>query len=80
MTPRNLRAVTLTLLDYRPTVRRMARSLLAPPLRSSDVVVHGLLDEGVAASTRQDGQAESLGEWLRARHADVPVALLEDGT
>ena len=39
-------------------------------------VIHGLLEEGVAASTRVDAQAKSLGEWLRARHADVPVALL----
>jgi hypothetical protein len=30
----------------------------------------------VAASTRQDGQAKSLGEWLRARHADIPAVLL----
>jgi hypothetical protein len=47
-----------------------------PALRSLNFVVRGLLQEGVAASTRQDGQAKSLGEWLRARVADVPVALL----
>jgi hypothetical protein len=48
-----------------------------PALRSLNFVVHGLLQEGVAASTRQDGQAKSLGEWLRARVVDIPVALLE---
>ena len=47
-----------------------------PRLRSLNFVVHGILDEGVAASTRQDAQAKALGEWLRARHADVPVTLL----
>lgn len=47
-----------------------------PALRSLNFVVHGLLEEGVAAATRQDGQAKSLGEWLRARHVDVPVVLL----
>jgi hypothetical protein len=47
-----------------------------PALRSLNFVVHGLLQEGVAASTRQDGQAKSLGEWLRARHVDLPGALL----
>jgi hypothetical protein len=47
-----------------------------PWLRSLNFVVHGLLQEGVAASTRQDGQAKSLGEWLRARVVDVPAALL----
>jgi hypothetical protein len=45
-------------------------------LRSLNFVVHGLLQEGVAASTRLDAQAKSLGEWLRARIVDVPVALL----
>ncbi|MCP5056295.1 MAG: DUF1446 domain-containing protein [bacterium] len=45
-------------------------------LRSINFVIHGLLEEGVAASTRQDGQAKSLGEWLRARVVDLPVALL----
>jgi hypothetical protein len=47
-----------------------------PNLRSLNFVVHDLLEEGVAASTRIDGQAKSLGEWLRARVVDVPVALL----
>jgi hypothetical protein len=42
-------------------------------------MLRGLLGEGVAASTRQDGQAKSLGEWLRARVVDVPESLLEDG-
>ncbi|HET9691175.1 MAG TPA: acyclic terpene utilization AtuA family protein [Acidimicrobiales bacterium] len=47
-----------------------------PAIRSLNFVVHGLLQEGVAASTRQDAQAKSLGEWLRARHADIPEVLL----
>ena len=38
--------------------------------------IHGILEEGVAAATRQDGQAKSLGEWLRARYVDIPEALL----
>lgn len=47
-----------------------------PNIRSINFLIHGLLQEGVAASTRQDGQAKSLGEWLRARVVDVPVVLL----
>jgi len=47
-----------------------------PALRSINFVLHGLLEEGVAASTRQDGQAKSLGEWLRARVVEIPEALL----
>ncbi len=47
-----------------------------PAIRSLNFVIHGLLEEGVAASTRQDPQAKSLGEWLRAREVDVPESLL----
>jgi hypothetical protein len=47
-----------------------------PALRSLNFVIHGILEEGVAAATRQDGQAKSLGEWLRARIVDVPEALV----
>jgi hypothetical protein len=49
-----------------------------PALRSLNFVIHGLLQEGVAASTRQDAQGKSLGEWLRARVVEVPAALLPD--
>jgi hypothetical protein len=45
-------------------------------LRAINFVIVGLLGEGVASSTRVDGQAKSLGEWLRARLADVPARLL----
>ncbi len=45
-------------------------------LRAVNVVVHGLLGEGVASSTRFDPQAKGLGEYLRSRLVDVPTALL----
>jgi hypothetical protein len=48
-----------------------------PAIRSLNFVVHGLLEEGVAASTRQDAQAKALGEWLRARTAAIPRAVLD---
>jgi len=41
-------------------------------LRALNFVVHGILGEGVAASTRPDAQAKSLGEFLRSRVVDVP--------
>jgi hypothetical protein len=47
-----------------------------PNLLALNFVVKGLLGEGVAASTRSDPQAKSLGEYLRARHLDIPEALL----
>jgi len=48
-----------------------------PSIRSLNFVIHGLLEEGVAASTRRDPQAKSLGEWLRARFVDIPASLLQ---
>lgn len=47
-----------------------------PLIRSLNFVIHGLLQEGVAASTRPDPQAKGLAEWLRARSVDIPVGLL----
>ena len=47
-----------------------------PNLLSLNFVVHGLLGDGVAASTRSDPQAKSFGEYLRAKIVDIPRALL----
>lgn len=48
-----------------------------PNLAGLNIIIHGLLGEGVASSTRQDPQAKALGEWLRARHVLIPEELLE---
>ncbi|MDX1691174.1 MAG: acyclic terpene utilization AtuA family protein [Acidimicrobiia bacterium] len=49
-----------------------------PNLRALNFVVRGLLGEGgVAASTRLDPQAKTLGEFLRSREVEVPLDLLE---
>ncbi len=47
-------------------------------IRALNFVIEGLLGEGVASSTRLDAQAKSLGEFLRAKHVDIPVTLLND--
>jgi hypothetical protein len=47
-----------------------------PNILSLNFVVVGLLGDGVAASTRADPQAKGLGEYLRSRLVDLPVALL----
>ncbi|NKI43268.1 acyclic terpene utilization AtuA family protein [Streptomyces physcomitrii] len=47
-----------------------------PNLRALNFTVEGLLGEGVASQARFDPQAKGLGEWLRARHLDIPVRLL----
>ena len=47
-----------------------------PNLRALNFVIVGLLGQGVASSTRPDPQAKGLGEYLRSRLVDLPVALL----
>lgn len=51
-----------------------------PKLWSLNFVIHGLLQEGVAASTRQDPQAKAVGEWLRSRIVPIPESLLVDSS
>jgi len=48
-----------------------------PNLLALNFVVHDLLGEGVASSTRPDAQAKSLGEYLRSRLVDIPEDVLE---
>ncbi|NJP75801.1 acyclic terpene utilization AtuA family protein [Streptomyces telluris] len=47
-----------------------------PGLRALNFTVGGLLGAGVASQARFDPQAKALGEWLRARHMDIPEVLL----
>ena len=71
-------AQTLTvdaLKELMPEAGRVERFEL-PNLKALNFVLHGLLGEGVASSTRLDPQAKSLGEFLRAKHVDIPEVLL----
>jgi hypothetical protein len=47
-----------------------------PNLGGVNVLIRGLLGDGVAASTRFDPQAKAVGEWLRSRSVHVPEELL----
>jgi len=49
-----------------------------PNLRAVNIVVHGLLGEGVAYNARFDPQAKALGELLRSRFAHIPATLLPE--
>ena len=49
---------------------------LLPNLGGVNVLVRGLLGEGVAASTRFDPQAKGLGEWVRSRFVSIEDRLL----
>ena len=51
-----------------------------PNLRALNFVVEGILGDGVASSTRFDAQAKGLGEYVRSRTVDLPVALLGEAT
>ena len=47
-----------------------------PNLGGVNVLIRGLLGDGVAASTRFDPQAKGLGEWMRSRVVHVQEGLL----
>jgi len=49
---------------------------MLPNLGGVNVVIKGLLGDGVAASTRFDPQAKALGEWVRSRYVQIEEALL----
>ena len=48
---------------------------LLPNLGGVNVLLRGLLGEGVAASTRFDPQAKGLGEWVRSRLVSIEEGL-----
>lgn len=47
-----------------------------PNLGGVNVLIHGLLDEGVAATARFDPQAKGLAEWLRSRIVNIEERVL----
>ena len=49
-----------------------------PNILSLNFYIHGILEDGVSSNTRKDGQAKSLGEYLRAKYADIPKSLFEE--
>ncbi len=54
---------------------RVTRASL-PGIRAVNFVIRGLLEGGAAATRRFDRQGKALGEFVRARHVDVPAAVL----
>ena len=40
--------------------------------------IHGILEDGVSPNNRKDGQAKSLGEYLRAKLISVPSSITEN--
>lgn len=46
-----------------------------PNILSLNFYIHGILQDGVSSSTRMDGQAKSLGEYLRSKKINIPTQL-----
>ena len=49
-----------------------------PNILSLNFYIHDILEDGVSSNNRKDGQAKSLGEYLRAKYADIPKSLFEE--
>ncbi len=65
--------------DLLPETRAHAvRRHALPNLRALNFEIPRILGDGVASGHRFDPQAKALGEWLRARHLDIPAHLLPD--
>lgn len=71
LTPERVRELLPEAADLPVTVTHL------PNLRAVNIVIDGLLGQGVAYNARFDPQAKGLGEWLRARHVDIPESLLD---
>ena len=49
-----------------------------PNLRALNFYIHSILGEGVSSNDRIDGQAKSMGEYLRSRVVQIPTELIEE--
>jgi len=70
LTVERLRALFPDLAPY-----AIDRAML-PNLHAANFTIRGILGDGVAASTRSDPQAKTLGEYVRARVVDLPAELV----
>ncbi len=48
-----------------------------PNIRSVNFMIYGILGGGVAANDRIDGQAKTMGEYLRSRVIQIPKSLVQ---
>lgn len=49
-----------------------------PNINSLNFYIHGILEDGVSSNNRMDGQAKSLGEYLRSKTISVPKVIIEE--
>ncbi|KAH6989822.1 hypothetical protein BKA56DRAFT_477085 [Ilyonectria sp. MPI-CAGE-AT-0026] len=64
--------------DYNPslTIERFEMS----NIRCVHFRIKGILEGGISSTPRLDGLAKSVGEFIRARHVNMPVQFLERGS
>lgn len=65
--------------DYDPSYMLIERFEL-PNLHAVHFLVKNILDGGISSTWKLDGLAKSFGEFVRARHVEVPVHFLSRGT
>ncbi|KAG7092909.1 hypothetical protein E1B28_009214 [Marasmius oreades] len=61
--------------DYKPEYR--VERFEMPNIRAVHFVIYGILQRGVASSSMIDQLAKSFGEFIRARHVEIPIKFLE---
>ena len=49
-----------------------------PNINSLNFYIYGILEDGVSSNNRMDGQAKSLGEYLRSKTISVPKIIIEE--
>ena len=49
-----------------------------PNIKSLNFYIYDILEDGISSNNRKDGQAKSLGEYLRAKHIEVPKILKKE--
>ncbi len=73
---------SLTVAEFKRLLPDMANHEIErfelPNLRALNFCIHGLLGTGAVSNHRIDKQAKSLGEYLRAKHIQVPESLIQD--
>ena len=47
-------------------------------INSLNFYIHDILQDGVSSNDRKDGQAKSLGEYLRVKKIKLPLSIIED--
>ena len=47
-------------------------------IKSLNFYIHGILEDGVSSNNKKDGQAKSLGEYLRAKIVDLPISIIKE--